>query len=102
VSQSDCLHQYRIYNTWYYCPVFALLLGYWEDDQRTGTTREWRLPQGMYPHYYPLCASDPAPEVARAMETAFKYRNFFRKVGAPREDDPFVTSDLIFATLNRT
>jgi hypothetical protein len=33
-----------------------------------------------------LCAAEPAPpEVARAMETAFKYRNFFRKVGDPEE-----------------
>ena len=30
-----------------------------------------------------MCTFEPAPpEVARAMETAFKYRNFFRKVSA--------------------
>lgn len=44
-------------------------------------------PQGMiFSSSLFLCASDPAlPDVARAMETAFKYRNFFRKVSAPRQ-----------------
>lgn len=33
-----------------------------------------------------LCASDLAlPDVARAMETAFKYRHFFRKVSGPEK-----------------
>ena len=51
---------------------------------------------GDYPHgiiFIPipilLCVPDPgSPEVARAMETAFKYRNFFRKVGAPKKTTP--------------
>ena len=44
-------------------------------------------PQGIIFSLLPfLSAPDPDPsEVARAMETAFKYRNFFRKVGLPKK-----------------
>lgn len=43
-------------------------------------------PQGMIFSSLFSCASEPAlPDVARAMETAFKYRNFFRKVSAPKQ-----------------